>query len=110
MVTAQTVFERRVAALLLALLAAGATAAPASEPAVSTTETTRYLVQAATLALARQDVEQVGGKVERNLDVIHAVSAYLDASQAARLRARSDVRIFADRRMHTAAWVHSWVR
>jgi serine protease AprX len=90
--TTQTVFNLRVASLLLALLAASATAAPAPS---------RYLVQAATLELAQQDVKQVGGNIERNLDIIHAVSAYLNVSQAASLRARADVRVFADRSLHT---------
>ncbi len=61
----------------------------------------RYLVQAANLSSAVADVESVGGKVERKLDVIHAVSAYLDASQAARLRALPAVHLFADRKLHT---------
>ncbi len=43
----------------------------------------------------------MGGTVERNLEVIHAVSAYLDGTQAAQLRARSDVRVVADHAMRT---------
>jgi serine protease AprX len=95
--TSGMVFERTLVTLLAGLLAAtAATAAPLAAAAPA-----RYLVQAATLALARQDVQQVGGTIERNLDVVHAVSAYLDDSQAARLRAQSGVRVFADRSMRT---------
>ncbi|HTC52584.1 MAG TPA: S8 family peptidase [Steroidobacteraceae bacterium] len=98
--TTDTVLERRVASLLVVMLATSAMAAPAPQSA-HPADTARYLVQAPTLTLAQQDVQQVGGTLERNLDVIHAVSAYLDAAQVAQLRARSDVRVFADRSMHT---------
>src|SRR5580698_1239186 len=97
----QTVCERRVASMLLALLAASATVAATPESAGPAPAASRYLVQAATLTLAQRDVQQVGGSIERDLDIIHAVSAYLDDAQAARLRARGDVRVFADRSMHT---------
>ena len=71
-------------------------------PSIHLTDSPAELVpKAATVALARQDVQQAGGTVERDLVVIHAVSAYLDGVQAAGLRARSDVRIFADRSMRT---------
>ncbi len=91
--TSQTVVALRAVSLLVAVLSTSAIAAPAGA--------SRYLVQAATLALAQQDVKQVGGTLERSLGVIHAVSAYLDASQVAQLRARHDVRVYADRHMRT---------
>jgi serine protease AprX len=97
----QTVRELRIASLLVALLAASASAAPTPESAGPAPGTSRYLVQAATVTEAQRDVQQVGGSVERDLDIIHAVSAYLDDAQAASLRARGDVRVFADRSMHT---------
>src|SRR5580658_431087 len=98
--TSKTVSELQVASLLAAMLATSAIAAAAPQ-STNPTGASRYLVQAATLTLAQQDVQQVGGTLERNLDVIHAVSAYLDGAQVAQLRARSDVRVFADRSMHT---------
>ena len=99
----KSVSNRRILQLLLgSLVAAGAgvTAAPVVAGQASSTPS-RYLVQAASLSVAEADVQRVGGKVERRLDVIHAVSAYLDASQAARLRALPAVRLFADRKLHT---------
>src|SRR5580704_15138217 len=97
----QTAGELRVASLLVALLATSATAAPTPESASPAPGTSRYLVQAATLTLAQRDVAQVGGSIERDLEIIHSVSAYLDESQAASLGARADVRVFADRSLHT---------
>lgn len=97
--TTEKVSALRAAPLLLALLGGSAIAAPTPQSAIA--GASRYLVQAATLTLAQQDVKQVGGTLERDLDVIHAVSAYLDAAQVAQLRARSDVRVYADRSMHT---------
>jgi Subtilase family len=99
--TSPTVFALTFPALLVSLLAASATSAAPPAAEAPSRYVARYVVQAATLALAREDVQQVGGTLERNLDVIHAVSAYLDAAQAARLRARSDVRVFADHSMRT---------
>ncbi|HTB68197.1 MAG TPA: S8 family peptidase [Steroidobacteraceae bacterium] len=97
--TSRTVFDLTFATLLTGLVAT--TAAAAAPAPNSASAAPRYLVQAATVALARQDVQQVGGSVERDLQVVHAVSAYLDDSQAAQLRARSDVRIFKDRSIRT---------
>ena len=93
----RTICELTLASLLVGLLAISiAQAAPAPVP-----EYARYVVQAATLAEARQDVQQVGGTIERNLDVVHAVAAYLSTAQVASLRARADVRVFEDRAMRT---------
>jgi hypothetical protein len=39
----------------------------------------RYLVQAATSNAARRDVNQVGAKTERDLGIINAVAARLNA-------------------------------
>jgi hypothetical protein len=93
--------NRGVVPLLLVACVVGAQICPvfANDPAPAAP--VRYVVQAATTAAAADDVKWIGGKVERKLDVIHAVSAYLDASQAAHLRALPDVHLFADRRLHT---------
>ncbi len=95
----EKILALRAAPLLVSVLAMSAIAAPPHS--ASHAGAARYLVQAATLTVAQQDVQQVGGRLERNLEVIHAVSAYLDDSQLAQLRARRDVRVFADRSMHT---------
>ena len=62
-----------------------------------------YIVQAPTAAAARASVLRVHGKLERELPIIHAVAARLDARQAARLRATPAVRLFADRTVATRA-------
>ena len=61
----------------------------------------RFLVQAATTAIAHQDVDQVGASVEQDLGIIHAVAARLDRRQAAKLRATQGLRIFEDRSVAT---------
>ena len=69
-------------------------AAPQASVAVSEA---RYIVQAATLTVARQDVERVGGKIEQSLAIIKAVSANLNPRQVASLRKTAGVRVFEDR-------------
>lgn len=72
-----------------ALLAANASGAqPPTESAV------RYIVQASSVERARKDVEHVGGVVERDLGIIHAVTAQLDSRQLERLRHNSEVNVF----------------
>src|ERR1700736_5644740 len=56
-----------------------------------------YIVQAATMSSARQSVDRVDAKVERELAIIHAVSAYLTRDQADRLRMSGGVHLFEDR-------------
>jgi len=72
--------------------------AAAAAPTKSGTDTdARFLVQAATVAIARQDVAHVGANVEHDLGIINAVAAHLNSRQAARLRAMQNVRLFPDR-------------
>jgi len=62
----------------------------------------RYLVQAASVTVARRSVMHVGATVEQNLPIVHGVAARLSASQADRLRATDGVRLFADRAVRTS--------
>src|SRR5580693_1368731 len=61
----------------------------------------RYIVQATTPTVARQDVERVGGKIEQSLAIIKAVSANLNPRQVASLRKTAGVRVFEDRTLVT---------
>jgi serine protease AprX len=61
----------------------------------------RYLVQAGSVNAARERVDSVGATVERELEIVHGVSARLSAWQADRLRAMAGVRVFADRALST---------
>ncbi|MGH8258121.1 MAG: hypothetical protein ACREUG_00350, partial [Steroidobacteraceae bacterium] len=56
-----------------------------------------YIVEGRTSAAARASVLSVNGSIERDLQIIHAVTARLDSRQAARLQTVPGVRIFADR-------------
>jgi len=56
-----------------------------------------YVVQASTLSASEQSVGRVNAKVDREFDIIHAVSAYLTAEQADRLRNTAGVHVFRDR-------------
>src|SRR5690348_11485798 len=78
-------------------LALAATAAPAGAAA------RLYIVQAQTSAAARATVLGVHGTLERELPIIHAVAARLDAQQVARLRSMSTVHLFADRSVRARA-------
>jgi subtilisin family serine protease len=61
----------------------------------------RYIVQAANLRSARQDIVRVGASVQQNLQIINAASAYLDPRQAARLRKTPGVHVYEDRSLTT---------
>src|SRR6202789_1588964 len=83
-------------------LAAGAAAVasaakPAETPAAAPAGSARYIVQAANLRSARQDIGRVGAKAQQNLEIINAVSASLDPRQLARLRGISGVHVYEDR-------------
>ena len=56
-----------------------------------------YIVEAPSVAVAGRGVRSVGARVDRELRIIHAVSARLTARQAARLRGELGVRLFQDR-------------
>jgi serine protease AprX len=95
--------------LLLALaltstpvFASAATAAVCSQPG-----TARLIVQAQRISLARVSVEQVGGTLCRELAVIDGVSATLTDEQANALRARPDLRVFADRAVSSLGKISS---
>ena len=67
----RTICELTLASLAAMLAATVTAAAPAPESAPpALVVPARYVVQAATVALARQDVQRVGGTVERDLEVI----------------------------------------
>jgi hypothetical protein len=83
-----------------------AAAAPSKQPAsikVSSAAAAQslYIVQAATMSSARQSVDRVDAKVERELAIIHAVSAYLTRDQADQLRMSGGVHLFEDRLVTT---------
>jgi hypothetical protein len=87
------------ASTLIALAATTATGIAAQAP--SADAGARYIVQAATAGIANQDVARAGGKTERNLAIINAVSAHLNAGQVARLRRAGGVHVFNDRSLTT---------
>ena len=64
---------------------------------------TRYIVQAATVSVARERVARAGGEVRQELAVINGVSAMLSTAQVTRLRADTSLRLFADRALETFA-------
>src|ERR1700724_3226494 len=84
---------------LIALAATTATGIAAQTPSAGTM--TRYIVQAVTVSIANQDVARAGGKTERNLAIINAVSAHLNPGQVARLRRTAGVHVFDDRSLTT---------
>src|SRR6185503_1676483 len=102
----RTVSSVVVAALLVASVS-GASAprnAPsATAPAAgqSVEIVSQYIVQAKSAEAARQSVARVGVEAGQTLDIIHAVSAYLNESQVARLRKERGVRLFEDRAVST---------
>src|ERR1700756_4311473 len=68
-------------------------AAPAAEPA----QRALWIVQAGSVAAARRNVAAVGGRVDRELEIINGVSVYLDPGPIERLRARAGVHLYEDR-------------
>jgi serine protease AprX len=64
-------------------------------------QTHRYIVQASTALLARQNVVIVGGAVSRDLPIINGVAADLNAKQADRLGATAGLHLFLDRSIGT---------
>jgi subtilisin family serine protease len=83
-----------------------ATAAPSKQPtsinvAGVAAAPSLYIVQAATMISARRSVDRVDARVERELAIIHAVSAYLTPGQVDQLRKSSGVHLFEDRLVTT---------
>src|ERR1700687_4567778 len=97
------------ASMLIALssMAALAAAAPVTAPAPVRPPATAgaapalWIVEAASAAAARRDVDGVGARVEQELDIIHGVSAYLNPWQIEHLRTRPGVRLVQDRAVTT---------
>src|ERR1700687_3826415 len=87
------------ASTLIALAATTATGIAAQTASAGTGA--RYIVQAATVSIANQDVARAGGKTEQNLAIINAVSAHLNPGQVARLRRTAGVHVFDDRSLTT---------
>src|SRR5580692_5012413 len=98
-----------ISSLLVALLATAAVAAavpaPLSAPqgaaATGTAARALWIVQARSASDARRSVTRVNGSIERELGIIHGVSAYLDPGQVEQLRADPGVHLFADRSVTT---------
>jgi subtilisin family serine protease len=89
-----------VALLSITISSAAAPAAAAGSMVLegeSPTTRSLYLVQAATLSDAQQSVGRVNAKIDREFGIIHAVSAYLTAGQADRLRSTAGLHVFRDR-------------
>ena len=90
-----------VSVALLSITIASAAAPPGSTALESepTTTPSLYLVQASTLSASEQSLGRVNAKVDREFEIIHAVSAYLTAEQADRLRNTAGVHVFRDRKL-----------
>jgi len=87
--------RRSIWSLSLALCATfGTLAAPAAPASAGAS---LYIVQAVSAAAARRSVQRVGAHVQRELGIIHAVSAPLSEAQVVRLTAVRGVRLYRDR-------------
>ena len=88
-----------VSVALLSITIASAAAPPRSIAVEGEPPTTPslYLVQASTLSASEQSLRRINAKVDREFEIIHAVSAYLTAEQADRLRNTAGVHVFRDR-------------
>ena len=87
-----------VSVALLSITIASAAAPPGSTALESSPRyPSLYLVQAATLSASEQSLGRVNAKLDREFEIIHAVSAYLTAEQADRLRNTAGVHVFRDR-------------
>lgn len=74
-----------------------ATAQPPAPAAAAAGQRTLWIVQAGSLADARRNVADVGGRLDRELEIINGVSVYLDPWQIERLRARPGLHLYQDR-------------
>ncbi len=83
-----------VSVALISITIASAAARPGSTAVESSS---LYVIQAATLSASEQSLERVDAKLDRKFEIIHAVSAYLTASQVDRLRNTVGVHVFRDR-------------
>src|SRR3981189_373306 len=87
------------ASTLIALAATTATSIAAQAP--STGAGARYIVQAATVSAAYQDVARGGGKTQLNPPTTPAGAAHLTPGQVARLRRTAGLHVFDDRSLTT---------
>src|SRR5580765_78610 len=89
--------------IALALLCVAAAPVTVAEPAhtAATAAPSLWIVQAESVAAARRSLARVHARAERELDIIHAVSAHLNPWQLEQLRASADVRLFEDRALMT---------
>src|SRR5580765_5191818 len=89
--------------IALALLCVAAAPVTVAEPAhtAATAAPSLWIVQAESVAAARRSLTRVHARAERELDIIHAVSAHLNPWQLEHLRASADVRLFEDRALMT---------
>jgi serine protease AprX len=85
----------------MSLIAAAVTAAVGPE-ARSSLGAPRFLVQAASLDDARDDVASVGAPIEHDLAIVNSVSAHLSPWQAAQLRSMRGVHVFGDRALRSS--------
>jgi len=92
---------------LASISIAAAAALSGSTVSRSPTSSLLYLVQAPTLKASEQSLDLVNAKVDRKFAIIHAVSAYLSAEQAERLRNTADVRVFRDRTLSSRSLLDS---
>ena len=92
---------------LVSISIAAAAALSSSAASRFPTSTLLYLVQAPTLRASEQSLDLVNAKVDRKFAIIHAVSAYLSAEQAERLRNSADVRVFRDRTLSSRSLLDS---
>jgi serine protease AprX len=58
-----------------------------------------YIVQAATMLVARREIERIGARPGKELRIIGAVGTELTSSQLARLHARGIARVYPDRQV-----------
>jgi serine protease AprX len=72
-----------------------------SVPKADATRAAAYIVQAASLDMARAAVKQAGGRITRELGIINGVSAQLTAEQLRAITAINGVGVFADKQVTT---------
>jgi hypothetical protein len=87
-------------AVVVAAAPADPIPAPLSSQAVVVPAPSLYIVQGTTLDAAASNVRRVGANVRQELDIIHAVSAYLTPAQSERLRT-AGLKVYADRTVTT---------
>ena len=95
-----TMRAHAIALMVAALLSAGTVSAAAAN-------NSQFIVQGLNADAA---LHKVGAKAERPLEVIHAVSASLNAEQVATLRATAGIRVYEDRTLRTSGSLFDLVK